>query len=103
MSFWQTEKVKLRGVEPEDWEVLFKWNADGDMSRQLDFLWPPTSQEQAKAFASKAALQKLENDTFHWIIEDTSGNPVGSISTHDCDSLNGNFTYGVYIFSWVIF
>jgi RimJ/RimL family protein N-acetyltransferase len=39
----------------------------------------------------------LEGDTFHWVIEDKTGLPVGSISTHDCDPRNGTFSYGIDI------
>ena len=95
MNFWQGEKVRLRGVEPADWEYFFKWNLDSERARHLDFLWPPISKQQVVDWCLEQSRKKLENDTFHWVIENKPGQPVGSISTHDCNQRNGTFGYGV--------
>ena len=99
MNFWQGEKVRLRGIEPSDAEFFFQWNLDSERARNLDFVWPPTSQASVTAWAEEQSKRKLENDTFHWVIENRDGEPVGSISTHDCDARNGAFSYGVDIAS----
>ena len=97
MNFWQGKRVRLRGVEPSDAETLFEWNLDSETGRMLEFLWPPVSLAQLKAETEAQALKKLEDDSFKWIIEDTAGAAVGAISTHECESRNGTFSYGVSI------
>jgi RimJ/RimL family protein N-acetyltransferase len=97
MNFWQTAKIRLRAIEPADAEHFIRWNLDSERARQLDFLWPPQSAASVQAWAEAKSRQKLENDTFHWVIEDKNGAPVGSISTHNCDPRNGTFNYGVDI------
>jgi RimJ/RimL family protein N-acetyltransferase len=95
VNFWQGKQVRLRGVEPSDATFLFTWNMDSEMARDIDFVWPPVSQAQVAKAMEEQALKKLENDSFMWIIEDASGAPVGSITTHHCNPRNGTFSYGV--------
>lgn len=97
MNFWQTDRVRLRGVEPEDAETYWRWNQDSEMSRHLDFLWPPASLAQVRRWTEEQAQKNLENDEFHWVIENLQGAPVGSISTHHCNPRTGTFSYGIQI------
>ena len=97
MNFWQSKNVRLRAIEPADATLFTQWNLDSDRARHLDFVWPPTSQAAVAAMAEEQARHKLENDTFHWVIENLAGTPVGSISTHACNSHTGTFSYGVDI------
>jgi RimJ/RimL family protein N-acetyltransferase len=95
MNFWQGKKVKLRAVEPDDAGIFFEWNQNSERARNLDFVWPPSSRASAAAWAERQALQKLEDDSYHWVIENGDGVPVGSISTHHCDARWGTFSYGI--------
>ena len=95
MNFWKGTKVRLRGIEPSDAETLFKWNLDSERARYIDFLWPPISEAAVRAWAEEQSKHKLENDTFHWLIENHGGEPVGTISTHRCNPHHGTFTYGL--------
>jgi len=94
-NFWQGNKVRLRGLEPSDAEFFIRWNLDSERARNLDFVWPPTSDASVRAWVEEASRHKLENDTFHWVIENLDHEPVGSISTHDCNPRDGTFSYGV--------
>jgi RimJ/RimL family protein N-acetyltransferase len=96
-SIWQTERIRLRAIEPGDWEVFFRWNQDDGMTRALDWVWFPQSREAVRRQAEEASLRRPENDAFHWVIEDTAGSVVGSIATHDCDRRNGTFAYGINV------
>jgi len=96
-SIWQTERVRLRAIEPGDWEVFFRWNQDDEMARALDRVWFPQSQEAVRRWAEEAALRRPDGDAFHWAIEDREGTVVGAISTHDCDRRNGTFAYGLNV------
>ena len=95
MNYWQTETVRLRAIEPGDAETFYTWNLDSERARLLDFVWPPSSLAQVQAWTAAQAQHKLEGDRFHWVIESAQGQPVGSISTHDCQPHSGTFSYGV--------
>lgn len=97
MSYWQGEKVRLRGIEPSDAEAIHRWDLDSDTVRLLDFLWPPLSGAFARAWAEEQSKKKLDEDRFHWIVQNREGEPVGTIATHACNHRNGTFSYGLVI------
>lgn len=97
MNFWEGERVRLRGIEPDDAGVFFGWNQDSDRSRHLDFLWPPTSMAQVQAWVEAQSRKKMEGDTYLWVIETLDHTPVGSIDTHDVNSHAGTFSYAIAI------
>lgn len=43
MNYWESERIRLRGLEPADAATFHAWNSDSEMARNLDFLWPPSS------------------------------------------------------------
>lgn len=101
MNYWQGDRIRLRGVEPEDAEHFIVWNQNSERGRMLDFLWPPISEASVREWVQELSKQKLDNDGFHWIIENEAGLPVGSIiaktETHNCHARYGTFTYSVDI------
>lgn len=99
MNFWQGKHIRLRGMEPSDWTHFARWNMDSERARHLDFVWPPISDAQVMVWAAEQSKRKLENDAFLWVIENENGEAVGSISTHDCSSHSGTFSYGIDIAS----
>jgi RimJ/RimL family protein N-acetyltransferase len=96
-NLFEGRLVRLRGIEPEDWETFFAWNQDSDAARRLYFIPFPTSKEEVRQWAAKQALQRGEDDKFFFVIETLPGEVVGSISTASCDRRNGTFSYGVGI------
>jgi RimJ/RimL family protein N-acetyltransferase len=97
MNFWQGKTIKLRSIEPSDATFFIESNLNSERGRNLDFVWPPVSQASVLNMTEEAAKRTMENDTFHWIIEDTAGAPVGSIDTHHCNPRTGTFSYGIDI------
>jgi len=97
MNFWQGKKIRLRGIEPSDAESFIRWNLNSERARHLDFVWPPTSKASVQTWVEDWSKRKLENDSFHWVIENFDGEAVGSISTHDCNPRCGTFSYGIDI------
>jgi RimJ/RimL family protein N-acetyltransferase len=95
MNFWQTNKIRLRAIEPSDAATFNQWNMDSERARMLDFLWPPSTLSFNQSWAEETSRRKMDNDCFHWLIETLDGIPVGSISTHDCSPHNGTFSYGI--------
>ncbi len=95
-NFWQGRHVRLRAVEPRDWEAHFAWNQDSNMSRQLDYIWPPSSEAHVKRWAEEVSAKTGENDEFAFEIEALDdGALVGHIAVHHCDRRVGSFSYGV--------
>lgn len=99
MNFWQGKKIRLRGVEPSDAAAFSAWNLDSEMARGVDYVWIPVSQAFTQKWLEEESSKKLENDSFRWIIEDSSETAVGWISTHDCNARNGTFAYAIGIAS----
>ena len=95
MNYWQTELIRLRGVEPEDGDTFWRWNQDSEMARNLEFVWPPVSLSQVRDWATAESKKKMAHDSFSWVIEDSEGTPVGFIHTHNCHPRNGVFRYGL--------
>ena len=97
LSFWQGTLIKLRTIEPSDWEHHFDWDKDSEMQRQVDRLFAPRSQQATRQWAEKKSLREVNDDTFFFEIENLAGEHVGSISTHVCNARDGTFQYGVAI------
>ena len=96
-SVWEGGRVRLRAVEPTDWQHHFEWDRDSEMARALDHVWFPASQAAARRWAEEQSLRKPENDVYFFEIETLDGQHVGSISTHNCNPHNGTFSYGLAI------
>jgi RimJ/RimL family protein N-acetyltransferase len=95
--YWQDRLVRLRAAEPDDWELLWRWNRDGELLRHLEYLHPPQSQAAVKRWLEETATRQPKDDEFGVTIETLAGEPVGGLGTHDCDSHNGTFSYGLSI------
>ncbi|MBN1284633.1 MAG: GNAT family N-acetyltransferase [Anaerolineae bacterium] len=96
-NVWEGKLVRLRAVEPEDWQFHFEWNQLSEMSRSLDQVWFPQSRAAVRQWAEETALKRPEGDCFHLEIETLDGRLVGCISAHSCNPRAGTFSYGVAI------
>lgn len=94
---WQGERVRLRAVEPEDWEPYWEWSHDSDAGRTAYQLVFPYSRETARRRSAERATQEPQADAFRWTIETLAGEAVGSINTHSCEPRHGVFGYGLGI------
>ena len=96
-SIWQGKLVRLRAVEPEDWEQFFEWDQDTEFDRLTYFITFPRSREATKQWTAESATAKPRSDEYRWVIENLEGEFVGTINTHTCDSRWGTFQYGLAI------
>ena len=94
-NFWETERIRLRAVEPSDAAIFYEWNQHSNMPRHLDMVWFPSSLAGVEQWARETSLKSAENDSQFLIIEDDAGNVVGFIHPNSCDRKVGNFAYGV--------
>ena len=95
-SIWQGERVRLRAIEPGDWETYFAWNQDDEQARNLWFIPMPQSQEAVRRWAEQEAVRRPEGDNFRFVIEH-AGEVIGDLTTHDCDARVGKLSYGLNI------
>jgi RimJ/RimL family protein N-acetyltransferase len=96
--FWQTNRIRLRQIEPEDWEIHYLWNMDSQAARDGYVLPFPESKARVREWAEQAAKKTAESDALFLAIElRQSGQLIGSISSHHCDPRVGEFMYGIAV------
>ena len=97
-SIWRGERVRLRAVEPDDWETYHAWNFDDEMTRNLWYPPLPQSREAGRRWAEAAAVAPHDGDNFRFAIASlATGTVVGDLTTSRCDQRVGTFTYGIAI------
>jgi RimJ/RimL family protein N-acetyltransferase len=93
-SFWTGERVRLRGIEPDDWTAFMRLAVDEE--RTGDLLHPPRSAEGFRAWTQKLAVARHDGDCFSLAIEALdSAEIVGAIGVHHADPRAGWFEHGV--------
>ncbi|MEU5975622.1 GNAT family protein [Streptomyces sp. NPDC047315] len=96
-SFWTGTRVRLRGVEPDDWTAFMRFAADeeglGDLVR------PPRSAEEHRTRARELAVAGAsDGDRFQLAVEAVeTGVVVGAVGSHHADARAGWFEHGVTI------
>ncbi len=96
-NIFEGKRVRLRAVEPQDWETHYLWNLDSEMARHLYFIPFPQSAVAARQWAEDQAKKAPEQDVFRFQIETLAGNIIGTINTADCQPRMGTFSYGVAV------
>jgi RimJ/RimL family protein N-acetyltransferase len=96
-SIWEGKRVRLRAVEPTDWQSFFDWNQDSEAARGMYYIPFPGSQESVKRWAEKQATQEPDDDKFFFVVETLGGEIVGSLNAHSCEPHHGTFAYGIGI------
>jgi RimJ/RimL family protein N-acetyltransferase len=94
---WQGQLVRLRAVQPSDWETFHAWDQDTDAARQSYFIPFPRSPEGTQRWTEETALRPPEGDAFRFAIETLAGDLVGTLNTTACNAHNGTFAYGIAI------
>ncbi len=102
---WTGHLVRLRAVEPGDWERFAAFDQDSEGQRRGYHLTLPRSAQRAQAWAKEQAERQPDpaNDNYSWAIEviargdiDGDGEGVaGHLNVHGADRLNANFEYGI--------
>jgi RimJ/RimL family protein N-acetyltransferase len=96
-NVWRGDLVRLRAVEPDDWQVLFEWDQDTEVMRLSGDVPFPQSREGAKKWATEQAVRETKDDSFRWVVESLNGEFVGMIETHFCKRRHGTFQYGIAV------
>ena len=97
-NIWRGNLVRLRGVEVEDWEVLYSWSLDPELDQLTSsYVFPPSKGYFKKWTAELAAKNPTSSHEFRWMIENHDGVVVGTINSHSCAHRHGTFSYGLGI------
>ena len=97
-SLWQGKLIRLRAIEPTDWETYFAWNFDDQQTRPLYFIPFPQSREAVRRWAEQESTQSLKDDNVRFTIARIEDNAVvGDLGVHDADPRVGTFSYGINI------
>ncbi|WP_235680214.1 GNAT family N-acetyltransferase [Paenibacillus albicereus] len=98
MYIWQGSNVRLRPIEPEDWELFHDNDLDSEGARAADAVYFPRSEEGTRRWAEKKAEEEPQGDNISLAIETREGELVGSMDAHHCEPRDGSFRYGIALF-----
>ena len=93
---FQGDKVRLRAIEPDEWESFLVFEGDTDLTRLSGSTHLPASRESTRLWAEEASKRK-EDDQASLRVETLDGTLVGWVSVGRTDRRNGLFTYAVGI------
>src|SRR6186713_3207548 len=97
-NIFQGKRVRLRAVEPSDWETYWKWSNDTDAQRaESGDIGFPANREEIRAWAEREATHDGKDEKCFCIIETLEGEAVGRINTHNCELRHGTFMYDILI------
>lgn len=97
-STWQGRLVRLRAVEPADWETYFAWNLDDEQARAVYWVPLPQSREAVRRWAEQESLRRTNDDNFRFaVVRTTDDAMVGDLTVHEADPRVGTLTYGITI------
>jgi RimJ/RimL family protein N-acetyltransferase len=97
--YWQDELVRLRALQPEDWQLNMQMEFDSVARRRLQYEQelPPT-EDNRKAATERFANFKPESGRLMFVIETLDGKPVGIFNLNSIDERHGTFSIGMQIF-----
>lgn len=97
-DLWTGEKVRLRGVEPEDWEDFRDLARNSLDVRNADAVDPPRSAESFRSWTAERAGRPPGGDAFRLVIEALADQAfAGSVTVGETDSRAGYFRTGIEI------
>jgi RimJ/RimL family protein N-acetyltransferase len=93
---WRTDKVCLRPIEPDDWELEFAIMSDTELIRYFDTVDFPPSSQSAQKWTQERSTKNSE-EWFTWVIETAVGDKAGVLNAFQADRRKGTFYYGIAI------
>ncbi len=95
----QGELIKLRAMEPEDIEILYRWENDTDVWKVSNTI-APFSKYVLRQFIENQSRDLYETRQLRLIVEScNSGAPVGAIDLFDIDPYNLRAGVGILIYN----
>lgn len=98
MNALETDLIKLRALEPEDVEILYKWENDTNVWK-MSSTAAPFSRYILRQFIENQQYDIYETHQLRLIIESKrNGRPVGAIDLFDIDPYNRRAGVGILIY-----
>jgi len=98
MDILESELVRLRALEPEDVDVLYKWENDTNIWKVSDTV-APFSKYILRQFIAEQQRDIFETRQLRLIIESQkSGKPVGAVDLFDVDPYNARAGVGILVY-----
>ncbi|MBO5902827.1 MAG: GNAT family N-acetyltransferase [Tidjanibacter sp.] len=98
MNALETDIIRLRALEPEDVDILYKWENDTNIWKVSNTV-APFSRYILRQFIENQKYDIYETRQMRLIIESKqSGKPVGSIDIFDIDPYNQRAGVGILIY-----
>ena len=96
-TFLHNNTLHLRAPEPEDLEVLYKWENDTDIWKYSSTI-SPYSKYVLKQYIADAQTDIFQSKQLRFMITLNQANKVvGTIDLYDFDALNSRAGVGIYI------
>lgn len=92
----QGEQVRLRAVEPEDVELMYRWENDPTVWHVSGTL-APFSRHALESFATNQRFDPLSNGQQRLIIESHTEEPLGVLDLFEIDPLHRRAGVGILI------
>ncbi|WP_069169632.1 GNAT family N-acetyltransferase [Streptomyces griseus] len=97
-DLWTGGRVRLRGVEPGDWEGFRDLARHTPDVRTSDLVEPPRSAEAFRAWTADRAVRPPGGEAFRLVIEVLADQAfAGTVTVGETDSRAGRFRTGVAI------
>lgn len=87
---------RLRAVEPEDVETMYRWENDPEVWA-VSGTTAPFSRHMLVQFVEQQRLDLAQTRQLRLIVETTEGEPVGAIDLFDFDPWNGRAGVGILV------
>ena len=88
--------IRLRAVEPEDIDLMYRWENDSEVWRVSGTL-VPFSRHTLQRFLDEQQYDLLQTRQQRLIIETTAGEAVGALDLFELDLLNSHAGIGILI------
>ena len=97
MTFLENDKIILRALEPEDLDVLYKWENDSSLWNYGSTL-TPYSKYALREYISGSTQDIFQSRQLRLMIEEkTTGNSLGTVDLYDFDPLNMRGGLGILL------
>jgi len=97
MKLLENESIRLRALEPEDLEFLYKWENDTTLWEYGNTL-TPFSRFVLRQYLENASLDIFEAKQVRLIVEDkATGKPAGTIDLYDFEPYHNRAGIGILI------
>lgn len=97
LDFFLSERVRLRAMEPEDLEFLYRWENDAELRAYGNTL-VPISRSQLKEYIDKSSQSLMDIGMMRLIIclpdDDT---PIGAIDLYDYEPFHRRVVVGLFV------